>query len=144
MSNHFETEAEKEMFSFERGAFFGGSLDYQIIDMHFLMRPYNAFYYMQQCEFDVTEKELCEIGRIITPVMKWKENYSSEESILDGYGWHIKYSYKGINIYSYGYEAYPEEYKLIIGKLQNYIESLCKKYAPDVYSEEEAARRRRL
>ncbi len=49
-----EFEDEKVMFAFERGAFFGGSLDYKIINMHFSMRPYNAFHSMQRFEFDVT------------------------------------------------------------------------------------------
>jgi len=144
MSNSFDSEAEKEMFSFERGEFFGGSLDYRIKNMHFSMRPYNAFCKMQQCEFDITERELLKIVSIIAPVTKWKENYDNTEFILDGYGWHIKYSYKGVNIYSHGYEAYPEDYKLVIGELQNYMEELCKKYAPEGYSEEEAVRRRSL
>lgn len=53
-----EVEDEKMMFSFERGAFFGGSLDYKIQNMHFFMRPYNAFNTMQRFEFDVTEEDI--------------------------------------------------------------------------------------
>ncbi len=49
-----------------------------------------------------------------------------------------------IKIYSSGYEAYPDDYRVVIGNLQDYIELLCKKYSADTYIEEEADDRRRL
>ena len=139
-----EFEDEKVMFAFERGAFFGGSLDYKIINMHFSMRPYNAFHSMQRFEFDVTEEDLCKIGAIVAPVMKWKEEYNDMLEVLDGFGWSIEYCYNGIKIKSYGYESFPYNYKKVVNELQEHMETLCKKYAADKYKEDEAEDRRSL
>lgn len=131
------------MFKFGRGAFFTGQLDYNIKDLHFSMQVMNAFHDMKCFEFDITEEEMCKIGDIIADVKKWKDDYDGG-FVLDGYGWHIKYCHNGIKIYSSGYEAYPDDYRVVIGNLQDYIELLCKKYSADTYIEEEADDRRRL
>ncbi len=139
-----EVEDEKVMFSFERGAFFSGSLDYKIQNMHFSMRPYNAFHTMQRFEFDVTEEDIYKIAAIVAPVMKWKEEYQSTLGILDGFGWSIEYCYKGIKVKSSGYESFPSNYNKVVNELQEYMETLCKQYAADKYNEDEAKDRRRL
>lgn len=139
-----EFEDKKAMFVFERGAFFGGSLDYKIVNMHFSMRPYNAFHTMQRFEFDVTEEDLYKIGALVAPVLEWKREYRSTLDILDGFGWSIEYCYDGIVLKSEGYESFPYNYKKVVGELQEYMETLCKKYAANKYKEDEAEDRRRL
>ena len=131
------------MFEFSRGAFFEGQLNYKIKDLHFTMHTYNAFHNMKCFEFDITEEEMCKLGSILAPARKWAKDYDNN-FCLDGYGWHIKYCYNGIQIYTGGYEAYPDDFRTVIEKLQDYIESLCKKYAADTYLEKEADDRRRL
>ena len=99
---------------------------------------------MQRFEFDVTEEDLCKIGAIVAPVMKWKEEYNGMLEVLDGFGWSIEYCYNGIKIKSYGYESFPCNYKKVVNELQEYMETLCKKYAADKYKEDEAEERRSL
>ena len=41
------------MFEFGRGSFFGGDLDYNIKDLHFSMRAYNAWRHMKCFEFNL-------------------------------------------------------------------------------------------
>lgn len=139
-----EYEGEKALFSFGRGAFFSGALDYKIENLHFSMKAFNAFHGMQNFEFDVTEDDLCKIGPIIAPVLEWKAEYRSKDFILDGFGWSIKYCYDGIRVKSEGYEAFPNDYQKVVIELQEYMETLCKKYAADKYKEDEAEDRRRL
>jgi hypothetical protein len=139
-----EFEEKKALFSFGRGAFFSGALDYKIENMHFSMRPYNAYHTLQRFEFDVTEEDLCKIGTIVAPAMKWKKEYRSVLDRLDGYEWSIEYCYNGIQIKSYGYESFPCNYKKVVNELQEYMETLCKKYAADKYKEDEAEERRSL
>ena len=131
------------MFEFSRGALFEGQLDYKIKDLHFTMHTCNAFRNMKCFEFDITEEEMCKLGSILAPARKWAKDYDNY-FCLDGYGWHITYCYNGIRIYTGGYEAYPDDFRIVIEKLQDYIESLCKKYAADTYLEKEADDRRRL
>ena len=76
--------------------------------------------------------------------MKWKEEYQSTLGILDGFGWSIEYCYKGIKVKSSGYESFPSNYNKVVNELQEYMETLCKKYAADKYKEEEAEDRKRL
>ncbi len=87
---------------------------------------------------------MCKIGAIIAPVRKWKREYRSTLDILDGFGWSIEYCYDGIGVKSEGYEAFPSDYQKVVGELQEYMETLCKKYAADNYKEDEAEDRRRL
>ena len=135
---------KKSMFQFGRGAFFSGQLDYRIENLHFSMKAYNAFHYMQCFEFDITDEELGEIGTILTPAKAWKAEYNNNDGILDGFGWDIKYCYNGVALNSSGYEAYPQNYNEVVAELQEYMETLCKKYSADQYKEEEAKERRRL
>ena len=131
------------MFEFSRGSFFTGQLDYNIKNFHFSMEVCNAFHAMKCFEFDITEEEMLKIGNIISPVKKWTDKYDNP-SILDGYGWRINYCHNGIKIHANGYEAYPDDFRVVIEDLQDYIENLCKKYAADTYIEKEANDRRRL
>lgn len=140
----YNEENTNVMFLFERGAFFSGEIEYRIIDMHFSMEGYNSFYDMQRFEFDVTNEDLYKIGKILEPVKAWEREYDNEEEVYDGFGWSIAYHYEGTDIASEGYEAFPDDYAKVIAELQEYMETLCKKYAADNYKEDEAARRREL
>lgn len=89
-------------------------------------------------------EDIYKIAAIVAPVMKWKEEYQSTLGILDGFGWSIEYCYKGIRVKSSGYESFPSNYNKVVNELQEYMETLCKKYAADKYKEDEAKDRRRL
>nr|WP_304101162.1 hypothetical protein [Mitsuokella multacida] len=135
---------EKAIFRFDRGAFFSVQLNYVIENLHFMMKAYNDFHDMQCFEFDITDEDLQEIGTILNPVKNWKSKYTNPDGILDGFGWEIEYRYKGVKIKSEGYEEYPADYEEVVKELQEYIETLCKKYATDQYKEDEAEERMRL
>ena len=123
---------KKEVFYFERGAFFGGTLMYKIENMDnkfvFKGRAYNDFHWMPNMEFEIPEKELDKLVQLLEPVLKWKEKYQIENDVLDGYGWSIRCKYKDTLIKTNGYEKYPSDYRQIIQSLQGFIEEVGKKY----------------
>lgn len=131
------------MFKFERGSFFGGQLNYSIVDLHFSMNAYNGLHYMKCFEFDITEEEMSEIEKIVKPAQEWMKKYNND-SFLDGYGWNIEYCHNDVQMHAQGYMDYPDDFWIVVSGLQDYMECLCKKYCSDIYIEEEAERRRSL
>ena len=131
------------MFKFERGSFFGGQLNYSIVDLHFSMNVYNGLHYMKCFEFDITEEEMSEIEKIVKPAQEWKKKYNND-SVLDGYGWNIEYWHNDVQMHAQGYMDYPDDFQIVVSGLQDYMECLCKKYCSDIYIEEEVERRRSL
>ena len=130
---------ENEIFYFERGAFFSGSLMYRIelIEGKYILKghPYNDFCWMDSIEIEIPEKEIVRLEKVLKPVMKWKKKYESKEEILDGYGWNIFFKYKDTQIQSSGYERYPLNYGKVIRDLQLFIERLGVKYDDDYQRE---------
>lgn len=123
---------ENEIFYFERGAYFGGTLMYWIEakDNKFILRgqPYNNFHWMDNIEFEIPEKEIDKLIKLLNPVLKWKGKYEAEYEILDGYGWDIRFKFNDIKIKTGGYEKYPRDYCKVIKRLQLFIERLGAKY----------------
>lgn len=123
---------KKEVFYFERGAFFGGSLTYRIevSNNKYILIGYahNGFCWMDNIEFEIPEKELDKLVQLLEPVLKWKEKYQIENDVLDGYGWSIRCKYKDTLIKTNGYEKYPSDYRKIIQSVQGFIEEVGKKY----------------
>ena len=133
---------EVKIFSFGRGAFFGGSLRTSIYMLpddtrNVLVRidPYNYFYIikMPAHKFLMPVDELRKITAFLDTIRNWKEEYKCKDKILDGYGWHIEYHSDVFEYLSHGYESYPENYREKISELQTIKEDLCLKYAPDRY-----------
>ena len=128
---------QKEVFRFERGAYFGGSLEYAIYecesDMLFEGYPGNDFAWMKRYSFRFLKSEMSIVLGALDIVRRWETYYEGEEDIDDGETWDIMYEYNGISIHSGGYEVYPDDYREGITTLQNAMEELCAKYS-DFYS----------
>lgn len=123
---------KNEIFHFRRGAFFAGDLSYRIIleDGKFILRgdTGNEFCWMESSKFEIPEKEIIKLRRLLKPILKWERTYENEDMILDGYGWTIYFCYSGYLIESNGYEKYPRSYERVKRKLQIFIEKLGAKY----------------
>lgn len=123
---------QDEIFYFERGAFFSGRLEYKIIETTekyiFSGRGMNAFYRMKRIEFELPERELSNLRKVLDAICKWDSEYKTDARILDGYGWSLYFCHGNDRIESHGYEAYPSNYKEVIKRLQEYIENICAKY----------------
>lgn len=128
-------EKKELIFRFERGAFFGGTLCYEIekskVDISLSCHNMNGFAWMKNYQISIPEAELIELFRVLEPIRKWKNDYQTENMILDGYGWSISYNYAGNKVASKGYEKYPADYRRVVKEIQCKIEDLCKKYDPD-------------
>lgn len=126
------TNHENEIFYFDRGSYMGGGLMYQILNMDnkFVLkgRARNEFCWMKDIEFEIPEKEIDKLIKILNPVLKWKRKYGVEYEVDDGYGWDIRFKYKDIRIKTGGYEKYPRDYYRVIKRLQQFIERLGAKY----------------
>ena len=137
----------KIIFSYERGAYFGGLLEYKIreFDNYFMLESCscNDFANMRDYRFRFPKYAIWPLIKACLPVRKWKKEYKCGEKIDDGYGWAIHLEYKDICIDSSGYEKFPLNYSRVTGRLQRSIESLCKIYAVD-YTEDGLEKRLRL
>ena len=124
---------QKEVFRFERGSYFSGSLEYVIYecdsDMLFEEDSGNDFLWMKQYSFLFPKSEMSIVLDALAIVRRWETYYEGEEDIDDGETWDIMYDYNGISIHSGGYEAYPDDYREGITALQNAMEELCAKYS---------------
>ncbi|MBE6106019.1 hypothetical protein [Anaerovibrio lipolyticus] len=139
----YDEEDTRIMFWFEHGSYFSRQLVYSIVDKHFSMDCYNSFGDMQKFDFDVTDEDLCEIGKIVEPVKAWKQNYDVI-GVDDGFGWIISYRYGETYIKSEGYEDFPKDFIKVATMLQEYMEPLCKRYDPDHYNVDEGEIRKKL
>lgn len=123
---------KNEIFCFRRGAFFAGDLEYQIVleDEKFTLRGRtgNDFCWMESSKFEIPEKEIVRLWRLLKPVLKWEKSYENEHMIMDGYDWAIYFCYNGGLIETDGYEKYPKDYERVKRKLQLFIEKLGAKY----------------
>jgi len=130
---------QDEIFYFERGAFFSGQLVYKIIKVNgkyiFTGHGMNAFYRMKKVEFELPERELNNLRKVLDAICKWDSEYKTDAHILDGYGWSLYFCHGSDRIESHGYEAYPSNYKEVIIVLQEYIEAICAKYNGDYETE---------
>ena len=88
----------------------------------------NDFYWMDDVDFEIPEKEIHKLIKLLRPVMKWNEEYQPDDEIFDGYGWDIDFQYKDICIKTGGYEEFPSDYCKVRKRLQFFIEKLGKKY----------------
>ena len=134
------------VFLFERGAFFGGTLNYQIYDCEIYMRlvgeGYNNFADMPKVGFTFPRKEMRPFTELIRKIEHWNDEYRND-GILDGYGWTYEYHFDGIDIRKDGYAAHPEDFSPVTREMQMLIEDLCRKYAPD-YDENRISERLEL
>ena len=134
----------KKVFHFERGAYFAGTLEYTVWEMHdhmlFESQSSNDFCHMRDYKFSFPKEDMNLFNPLLKPILKWKTVYENTDEIYDGYGWSIEYSSEGFSINTRGYEAWPIDYKFRIRKIQQLLEKLCKKYAID-YSIEESKER---
>lgn len=123
------------IFSFERGAYFAGMLEYTIQEnvdcMIFNSRSSNDFWGMKDYQFSMPKSAIAGIELALTETLEWDREYVYPHEILDGYGWHIYFNYDGMNISTEGYGAYPPDYRRVIRSIQSEIEKLCKEYAVD-------------
>ena len=135
---------KNEIFYFERGAFFAGSLMYKIeaFEGKYILKgiPYNDFCWMDDIEFEIPEKEILCLEKLLKPVLKWKKQYETKDEIFDGYGWDIYFQYKDRFIKTQGYEKYPINYRKVIKKLQLFLEQLGEKYNENYQSEGKSER----
>ena len=69
---------KNQIFSFERGAYFSGDLRYAIVVNEgryvFKGEAFNDFYWMDNCEFEIPEKEIEVLKKIVRPVEFWQKN----------------------------------------------------------------------
>ena len=123
---------KNQIFSFERGAYFSGDLRYAIVVNEgryvFKGEAFNDFYWMDNCEFEIPEKEIEVLKKIVRPVEFWQKKYEAEDEIDDGFGWNIDFKYKDIFVGSGGYEKYPPNYGVVIWRLQRFVERIGAKY----------------
>ena len=130
---------DNEIFYFERGAYFAGTLTYtiEVIEDRYIFkgRAFNDFCWMKDIEFEIPEKEIIKLERLLKPTTKWKRKYTSKDEILDGYGWDIVFKYKDTQLKSSGYEKYPLNYNRVVRNLQLFIERLGVKYDGDYQRE---------
>lgn len=134
---------DNEIFRFDRGAFFGGTIivliyempdDENHVEVH--VRLLNGFCErMKSKQFLMQKKELEKIKSFLEGILDWKTEYKDEQTagILDGYGWEIEYDYNNFSFSSQGYECYPPDYQENISGLQEIIEDLCAGYDSDHY-----------
>ena len=123
---------KNEIFYFERGAYFSGSLEYKIelIEGKYILkgRAYNDFCWMDAVKFEIPAEEIMSLEKLLKPVAKWEQEYETQDDILDGYGWDIYFKYGSTLIETSGYEKYPRNYDRIVSALQRFIERLGIKY----------------
>lgn len=123
---------KNEIFYFERGAYFSGSLEYKIelIEGKYILKgqAYNGFCWMDAMKFEIPAEEIVRLEKLLKPVAKWKQEYETQDEIYDGYGWDIYFKYGGMLIETSGYEKYPRNYDRIVSVLQKFIERLGIKY----------------
>lgn len=123
---------KNEIFCFRRGAFFAGDLEYRIVheEQKFILRGRtgNDFCWMESAKFEIPEKEIVRLRRLLKPVLKWEKSYENEAMIMDGYDWAVYFCYNGCLIETDGYEKYPRDYERVKRKLQLFIEKLGAKY----------------
>ena len=132
--SHFGSMPElKEVFSFGRGAFFSGALEYTIWEMPdcmlFESSSANDFCDMRDYIFRFPKEDMKKLLAILKKTSRWKELYECKDEILDGYGWHITCNYNGMKVKTSGYEAFPYRFTNTIRTIQESIEDLCRKYA---------------
>ena len=129
----------KQIFNFERGAFFQGYMTY-IIEKNedkYIMktRGDNGFFWLPNSEYEITEEDVKGLAKVLEPVKKWEKKYEDEEKkVLDGYGWDINFRFKAIRINAEGYEAYPNGFRRVIKDIQAYLEQLGQKYDKDYFA----------
>ena len=83
---------------------------------------------MESAKFEIPEKEIVRLRRLLKPVLKWEKSYENEAMIMDGYDWAVYFCYNGCLIETDGYEKYPRDYARVKRKLQLFIEKLGAKY----------------
>lgn len=129
----------KQIFNFERGAFFQGYMTY-IIEKNegkYIMktRGDNGFFWLPNSEYEITEEDVKGLAKVLEPVKKWEKKYEDEEKdVLDGYGWDINFRYKSTKIKSEGYEAYPNGFRRVIKDIQAFLERLGSKYDEEYFA----------
>lgn len=132
-SRYGRKEDAKEIFSFERGAYFAGSLAYTIWEMRdcmlFESRAYNDFHNMKDYHFRMPKSAIGKLMHAVEKASSWEADYQNPDNIMDGYGWHIRFHYSGISIITEGYVAYPPDFSKVVKRIQKEIEELCKEYA---------------
>ena len=138
---------EQEVFCFERGAFFSGSLVYKIIqrgeELWFIGGGRNRFAYLGDVEFQVTMDDLAGLIKALKLTAKWEANYEPVGVVvMDGFNWSIECDFPSYKKHTKGYEAYPYNYRYAIKRIQGEIEKLLKKYSD--YREDEGMARMNL
>ncbi len=127
-----------EVFSFDRGSFFGGALNYVIFEeedsLLFEGRALNSFHNMQDCQFRMPKDAISKLVDATMNAADWDEE-DIDDSILDGYGWSIRLRFQGLSINKRGYCRYPTNYHKVVSKIQEEIEALCRAFADD-YSDD--------
>ena len=129
----------KQIFRFERGAYFRGYMTYIIEkreNKYYLKtRGNNGFFWLPNSEYEIAEEDVKALATVLEPIKKWEKKYEDElENILDGYGWSIDYRFKTTRIKSQGYEAYPNGFRRVIKDIQAYLERLGQKYDKDYFA----------
>ena len=129
----------KQIFRFERGAYFRGYMTYIIEkreNKYFLMaRSNNGFFWLRDSEFEIPEEDVKAFAKVLEPVKKWEKKYEDKlEDILDGYGWNINYRFKSTRIKSQGYEQYPNGFRRVIKDIQAFLERLGSKYDEEYWA----------
>lgn len=129
----------KQIFNFERGAFFQGYMTY-IIEKNedkYIMktRGDNGFFWLPNSEYEITEEDVKALAKVLEPVKKWEKKYDDElENIMDGYEWSVDYKFKTTRIKSEGYAQYPNGFRRVIKDIQAYLERLGQKYDKDYFA----------
>ena len=129
----------KQIFYFERGAYFRGYMTYIIEkreNKYFLKtRGDNGFFWLPYREYEIAEEDVKDLATVLEPVKKWEKKYEDElENILDGYGWSINYRFKTTRIKSQGYEQYPNGFRRVIKDIQAFLEQLGSKYDEEYFA----------
>ena len=129
----------KQIFYFERGAYFRGYMTYIIEkreNKYFLKtRGNNGFFWLPNSEYEIPEEDVKALATVLEPVKKWEKKYEDElENILDGYGWSIDYRFKTTRIKSQGYEQYPNGFRRVIKDIQAFLERLGSKYDEEYFA----------
>ena len=113
-----------EVFTFERGSFFGGMRRYSI-------RCLGEVCWVSVCgmngdfvdESNTASKSLV-IEKVVKPIVSldWKEDYKLLFLITDGYTWGIHLDFDEYHFHSSGYESFPGDYKQVTESLED---ALC-------------------
>ncbi len=126
----------REVFRLERGSYFDGRLCYWITEEEdgfwFHGEGTDRFALMPEYRFRISGTDLDQLAEYVLPAKGWPAD-DRDPFVLDGYSWHLHFDHKELKVHASGYMRFPAGYRVTVGNLQLFIETLCLTYAGEEY-----------